>query len=483
MKLKIAVLIEFFIIVILFAALIMQFVSFGESSLVVRAPGAPEESGLSYTPPPKPKLLASNIKTMAELSAEFRPKVIQVTEDIYYAKGFSLGGVQMVITDQGLVIIDSTENIEAAKTIFAEFRKITDKPVKYLIYTHGHVDHVAGASAFMAPGVEVIATADCVELLKRDFGWLARSHNRRRAIQSGKAAPDYSRSLPFKSVVNLSTELNKDNLVWPTITFEKEYSFVLGGKTFELKHTMGETPDHLMVWIPEDRALFCGDLYYRSFPNLHSPMLAPRPVKQWYESLDKMAALNAEHLIPGHTDPVSGADKVRETLTAHSAAIRSVYEQTIECINKGVSVEEAVSAVRLPDHLASRDHLQEHYGRIDWAVRGIYQGETGWYDGKGSGLAPLPPGYVERELAGISGGADRILERAIQVQKQGEHQLACQLCDVIIKANPEDRLARIIKAESLDHLAFQCGNLNMMGFYRSAAAMERKAAAQAMDDG
>jgi len=96
-------------------------------------------------------------------------------------------------------------------------------------------------------------------------------------------------------------------------------------------------------------------------------------------------------------------------------------------------------------------------------------------------LAPLPPSYCARETVVLAGGADKILARAIALQEEGEHQLVCELCDIVIDANPEDRLAHVIKASSLDAMAYTGGNLNMFGFYRSAAALERQAAGMRLD--
>jgi alkyl sulfatase BDS1-like metallo-beta-lactamase superfamily hydrolase len=305
---------------------------------------------------------------------------------------------------------------------------------------------------------------------------LGEFHNRSRHNQFGDIAEDYAREIPFKSPVRLPTLTESKDFVWPTITFDREYAFVLGGKRFELYHTIGETPDHLMVWLPDEKALFCGDLFYLSFPNLSSPMLEPRPGKGWYESLERMIAMEPEYLIPGHTSTVIGAENVREILTDRSRAIRYVYEQTIKCINEGKSVDEAVQAIKLPEELAPMKQLEEGYGRVDWSVRGIYQGEVGWYDGRGTKLNPLPPGYRARELVALAGGADKILARAIDLQKKGEHQLVCELCDVVLEANSDDKLAHIVKANSLEYLAYASGNLNMFGFYRSAASLERQGA-------
>ncbi|MBI9075508.1 MAG: alkyl/aryl-sulfatase [Desulfatibacillum sp.] len=473
---KILAFFQFILIAVLVVLLAGHYISFGGSSLVVREPGMPGESTLNYTPPPPPTIPLSALGKIREMKEAFAPTISKITDNIYYASGYALGGVQIVITDEGLVIIDTTESMDAAREIWTEFRKITDKPVKYIIYTHGHVDHIVGAPVFMGPDTQVIATADCVDFMKKDFGWLAEFQRRSRKIQSGAMDTDYARPLPMESKVRLSHTLTIDDIVWPTITFDQEYFFELGGKKFEIYHTTGETPDHLMVWMPEDKALFCGDLYYLSFPNLHSPMLEPRPVRGWYESLERMAAMGAEYLIPGHSQALFGEEEIRETLLAHAEGIKSVFDQTIACINQGLTVDEAVDKVKLPEHLASRKHLQEAYGRVDWSVRGIYQGETGWYDGHGTGLSPLPPAYASRELVQLAGGADKILARAMELQKAGEHQLVAELCDAVIKANPNEKVARAMKADSLDYLGYQSGNLNMFGFYRSAAAMERKAA-------
>ena len=97
-------------------------------------------------------------------------------------------------------------------------------------------------------------------------------------------------------------------------------------------------------------------------------------------------------------------------------------------------------------------------------MRGIYRGLTGWYDGRGTGLNPLlPREFCAREMVHLAGGADKLLARAIDLQREGQHQLACELCDVVIEANPQDRVARVVKANSLDYLGYQSGNLNMFG--------------------
>ncbi len=476
MKAKIVAIVELVFIVVLLGAVLAQNFHLKKPAAITREPAAPSESTLTYNPPPKPKLSLEAVRQAALLKQLVEPVVEKIAADIYLARGFALGNVQMVITAEGLVIIDTTESEEAAKKILAEFRKITDKPIKYIIYTHGHLDHVQGARSFLENDTRVIATADTVDLIKKDMGWLEPFHTRSRLNQAGQLAPEYALPLPFSVQSPVKLIRSNRDIVMPTITFDDKYSFSLGGKTFELYHTWGETPDHLMVWLPHENALFCGDLYYASFPNLSTPMLEPRPVAKWYESIDRMIALQPRYLIPGHTLAVIGADNIRETLTSYGKAIRYVYQETLKGINQGQSIEELAQEVKLPPELAKLSYLQEYYGKVSWSVRGIYQGLTGWYDGHGTDLSPLPPSYRARELVALAGGADKLLARAIALQKVGEHQLVCELCDVVIAANPNEKVAHLIKASSLDYLAYAASNLNTFGFYRSAAALERQRA-------
>ena len=471
MKSKIIIIVELVIIIGLGGLLLTQYVSLKTVRPVVRKPAAPGESTISYTPPPPPRMAVESLNRLRELKKEFSPKVEEVTPNIFLARGYSLGSIAMVITNEGLVIIDTTGNPAVAEDIFAKFRKITDQPVRYIIYTHGHLDHVYGTPVFMEEGTEVIATNAAVEFLKRQDVWLKEHHLRSRENQAGRTAAEHATKPLFKTP--FPPQHNR-TLIWPTITFDEQYIFELGGIRFELTHTVGETPGHLMVWVPNEKALFPGDMYYSSFPNLSTPMLESRPVKQWYEWIDHMVALEPEYVIPSHTRALKGSSEVQDVLKHHGKAIRYVYEETLNAINEGKTVDEAVQSIHLPGSLVSRWHLQEVYGRVDWSVRGIYRNEVGWYDGRGTGLSPLPTSYHSRELVRLSGGSDKILQRAIELQKSGEHQLACELADVVIAANPNEKTARVIKASSLDYIGVQSGNLNTFGFYRSAAAQERQ---------
>ena len=116
-------------------------------------------------------------KSLQKHTEEFEQKVYRVSDNVYSAVGFGLANSIMIEGDDGLIIVDTMESTNEAKTVIREFRKITHKPVKAIVYTHNHTDHVFGAQVFAgtlnisAPViVEVTAAAD--ETALADIGRL-----------------------------------------------------------------------------------------------------------------------------------------------------------------------------------------------------------------------------------------------------------------------------------------------------------------------
>jgi len=469
MKTKI-IIFQSIIIGVLLIFILTNFISFSKKKVITRDEYALGKSILEYTPPPPPKIAISDVSTLVKgLKDNFTPTIDKITDDIFLARGYMLGSIGMVKTSEGLVLIDAGENKEIAKTILYELKKISDMPVKYILLTHGHLDHVLGLPALSGRGIKIIASAETKRVMEKDLKWLKPYHQWARSIQFGDVADEYA----LKRFIDLPYDPDSDwDVIMPSHTFQDRYSFKLGNKTFELFLGPGETEGQIFIWIPEDKALFCGDQYYESFPNLSSPLLEPRPVDQWIRSLQMMEELEPEYLIPSHTKPVLGRENVDQVLQDRIRGIQFVYDVTIAAINNGLNVEEAIETITLPDEIASIPQFFELYGTLAWSIRGIYQREKGWYDGWGSGLNPLPEKVKSQEIVKMIGGVDKILTRAIELQKMGDHQLACELCDIVIAANPNEKLARIIKSFSLDYMSVT-SNGNMMGFYRSAASLER----------
>ena len=471
MKTKIIIL-QSIAIGLLLVLLISHYISFSKKEVITREELSVDEATIAYSPP-SPKFALSDISSLVKgLKENFTPTIDQITDEIFLARGYMLGSIGMVKTSAGLVLVDAGENKEIAGDILRELKEIADLPVQYILLTHGHLDHVLGLPALVEDDTKIIASAEAELVMEKDLQWLKPYHQWARSTQFGDVSDEYS----LKRFIDLPFNPDKEwEVIMPAQTFSDHYKFEFGGKTFELFLGPGETEGQIFIWIPEDKALFCGDQYYESFPNLSSPMLEARPVDRWIASLQMMAELEPEYLIPSHTKPVLGKDNVKKVLQDRIRGITFVYDAAIAAINNGLNVEEAIASITFPKDLAELPQFKESYGTLVWSIRGIYQRETGWYDGRGSGLNPLPEKVKAQEIVQLAGGVDKILSRAIELQKAGDHQLACELCDIVIAANADEKLARIIKSFSLDYMSLS-SNGNMMGFYRSAASLERKKA-------
>lgn len=264
----------------------------------------------------------------------------------------------------------------------------------------------------------------------------------------------------------------------PTHTFtESRKKVKISGVELELIEAVGETYDQLYILLPEKRVLFSGDNFYQSWPNLYPVRGAPyRDVRQWIESMDKMMKEDADFLIPGHTRPILGADQVREVLTNYRDAIRFIFDKTIEGINKGLTPDELVEYVKLPERFSELDYLRPYYGHSEWAVRSIFNGYFGWFDGNPSSLFPLSPKQEAMRIVKLAGGQQALLVNAKKALKEKDYQWAAQLCDHLIALDPDVAEPKLIKADALDALGENLLTATGRNYYLTVAQELRQSA-------
>ncbi len=419
-------------------------------------------------------------------SAEFREEVIKVTDDVYVAVGFGVSPSSMIVGADGIVIVDTMIDTDSATRALAAFRKISDKPIKAIILTHAHGDHIGGARVFMGDDKPRVWA-------RSNFG--AEGGAYRGAgltIQNARGARQAGFKLPPEQRINNGVARaywpkrggavfgGGSQRVEPTDTFaEPRKSLEIAGVKLDLVAVSGETADALYVWLPEKKVLFAGDNFYKSWPNAYAIRGTPyRDIRGWADANDMMLAEGAEFLVPGHTRPIVGKDAVAEALTNYRDAIRFVFDKTIEGMNKGLTPDELVGYVKLPARLAEKDYLREYYGNVEWAVRAIFQGYLGWFDGNPSNLFPLAPKEEAQRIARLAGGNTALLEQARHALKSGDAQWAAQLCDHLLALHPKDQAIRNMKADALEHLAENLLTATGRNYYLTVAQELRKPAGE-----
>ncbi len=421
-------------------------------------------------PPPPPAPPTTD--ELAALSANFTPRIVEVVPGVHVASGYGLANSVMVEGEDGLLIIDTMESLAAGQAVRAAFRAISPKPVRGIVYTHNHADHVFGAAAFIDPGVtpEIYAHEQLMPAVSRIVTELRPAIARRSLRMFGQALDD---TMFSNSGIGPRLAIDADSafaIVPPTRTFSDRLQAEVAGIRFELVHAPGETDDQLFVWLPERRLLLPGDNIYRAFPNLYTIRgTAYRPIRQWADSLLLMRALGAEHMIPAHTAPVSGRAQIARILTDYHDAIRYVHDQSIRWINAGLSRDEVAARVQLPPHLAASPWLAEFYGKVEWSARAVFDGNLGWFDGNPSGLLPLRQAERARRMAALAGGADGLRRALAEAAAAGDHQWALELSDHLLELAPDDRAVREARVAALLARGAAQSNPNARHYYLSSA--------------
>lgn len=373
------------------------------------------------------------------------PRARKIHDSIYQATGLS--NTTMVTTSEGNVIIDTSLSQVAGlhkKTLSRE----NSGPVRYIILTHAHKDHTGGIDVWREKNTEVVAHQNCVEFLN----------------YQSRLAPFFSRRNSAQFAVSLPHEESKGNFgakIDATVLFEKDHRFSLGGIEFQLHHTPGETYDHISIWIPQLKAAFVGDNYYRSFPNLYTPRgTKPRWALDYVDSLNKVLAWKPEILVSGHSPAIVGKEKIAHTLTRYRDAILYVHDETVKGMNEGKNVHTLMREITLPEELKQ----DEKYGSVKWSVRGIYEGYAGWFDGNPANMYSQPASEIYPELVAMAGGPTVVAQQAQQRLNDGEILLGLHMADMALAADADNRTALEVRLAALEQLVKKSKNAIELGW-------------------
>ncbi len=429
-------------------------------------------------------------RQLIERNQEFRKEIVQLADNVYTAVGYDASNVTMIIGDDGVVLIDTGKVPKLVEEIYAEFRKITDKPITGIIFTHGHGDHTQGVPVFLADNDPVIWAAESFGR-ENEFPSAAGFHNPRGHRQNGMTlSPEvrinngvapvvypggkYSGSKSQKDLAFAQYKPFDKSVITNFVSDAKE-TITISGITLELIRTYGETSDHLVIWYDDKKVIFPGDQFYKSFPNLYAIRGTEyRDVLQWIAALDTVLEYPATAIAQGHTRPIVGADNVRQAVTNMRDAVKFVFDKTIEGMNKGMTPDELVEYVVLPDHLASDPNLTQYYGRVDWAVRNIFNGYMGWFDGNATSLRPLPLRDEAERFVKLAGGVKAVESAALEAIAEGDYQWAAELADRLIILNNDQKSYKLIKADALNGLADNLETATGRNYYNTSAAELRE---------
>lgn len=239
----------------------------------------------------------------------------------YTAEGDPNTGV--IVGDDGVMVVDAQATPAMADDVIARITKVTDKPVKYVLLTHFHAVRTLGASAFK--GVDILASDATRGLI----------------AERGKEDMD-SEIARFPRLFRGAETI--PGLTWPTITFPDQTSVWLGRREVRIMHIgRGHTAGDVIAIVPDAGVVFSGDLVeYKS-----ACYCGDAHFTDWLATLDHLAELQANALVPGRGTALATTEMVKEGIELTSDFIATLYSSVQESVAKGRSLKEAFDFVRL----------------------------------------------------------------------------------------------------------------------------------------
>jgi alkyl sulfatase BDS1-like metallo-beta-lactamase superfamily hydrolase len=425
---------------------------------------------------------------MTEHARRMNQKIYRVAEHVYCAVGYALANIIFVVGTDGLVVIDTAESVDAAIQVRDDFYAAVPlaaaKPIKAIIYTHNHSDHIAGVRAFTND--EQVANGQCW-VIAHESMMTAVINNASVVAPILRARSAYS----FGALLEVGPEgqvnagigpvlaRGESSFIAPTHTFADRWEVNLAGIAFDFRYAPSETDDEIIAWLPDLNVLLSAEVIQgECLANIHTLRGTKyRDPQQWVRTIDRMRLQHettpAAFMVPAHGRPVGGKENISELLTAYRDAIAFTHDQAVRFINQGAKPDELAQILpALPMHLAKHAWLGEYYGTVKHSVRQVFAGQLGWFDGDPSTLNPLPSHSSAAKWIALAGGSQTVLARAQEALARNDSeslQWAAELASSLVTADPTDTLAKELKAAAFIQLAYRTVNVNWRNWYLTAA--------------
>ncbi|MEE2853485.1 MAG: MBL fold metallo-hydrolase [Actinomycetota bacterium] len=340
---------------------------------------------------------------MRPASAE---KAEEIAPGLWCSPGLS--NSYLLTTTEGRVIVNTGMGFEGP-VHRANFDAVDSSPVRYIIFTQGHVDHVGGLDSVRDPETTVVAQANWKSW--RD------DNDRLIAYRANRSAFAFKDTLA-SGVQAIQRRLGTTRLAGQSapvvdIDFEDTLCLEVGGRRMELISVSGgETTDSLVVWLPEERICLCGNTFGPLIG--HIPNLVTMRGDRYRDALTAIASvervreLRAEVLVTGHFEPVRGAERIDAELQRLRDALQYIHDETVAGMNAGKDVRTLMREIALP----AECEVGQGYGKVAWDVRAVWENYSGWFHHESTTeLYPVGFDSVAADVVELA-GAEALVDRA-----------------------------------------------------------------------
>lgn len=237
----------------------------------------------------------------------------------FTAEGDPNSGV--IIGEESVMVIEAQATPALAQNVISKIKAVTNKPIKYLVLTHYHAVRVLGASAYQAD--EIICSEKTLEMINERGmqDWASEFQRFPRLFDNHESIP---------------------GLTYPTKTFKNKMTLDLGNKPVEILHLgEGHTRGDAVVWLPNEKILFAGDLVEYNA----TPYCGDAQLKRWPHTLDAISNLSPHGLVPGRGDALTNKEKCNEAISNTKSFVTTLLSLTQECVLNNYSLKECYNHV------------------------------------------------------------------------------------------------------------------------------------------
>ena len=231
-----------------------------------------------------------------------------------YANGGHNNNLSFIVTEEGVLVVNAGDNYLLARALHQEIRKITEQPVKYVVWENGQGHAIGGTAYWKEQGAHVIAHEDALAEVERhgeEIITRIKRNQRDKAIGTALTLPDE--------------------------TFSEQKTIEMGGSRIEIMHLgPAHSPGDISIWLPQQKLVIAGDI---AFHQRMLPVFEYTDTAAWIETWDRFAGLGAEIVIPGHGDPTN-----MDTVTRYTVDyLKDVRGQIGKLIEDGGTLEDVYS--------------------------------------------------------------------------------------------------------------------------------------------
>ena len=396
---------------------------------------------------------------------------------VFGAEFMGYSNFGFIETNNGVIVVDAGWFPTPTANAYALLREQTNKPVIAVIYTHLHMDHYGGIQAILpsenAGDIPIYGPADWEATIAMGQSVTHKATLRRAFMQMGIPIPEGLEGTVGNGIGPSPRLERNDALSYPpTIEVPEKIAINIDGVDLEIFPAEGDVPEHLWVWLPEDRILFSGDAPpHGVFPAVETARFEMgRDPNKMMASVQKTIDLDPLAIVPGHSSIISDHSEIRELMTLTRDTIQFLIDQVDRFYLTNRSVDDLLNTIDLPPAVAAHPQLQPYYHRWEWMMQQRFTKRAGFIDDWMDYLSHNAYDEAARLVPAL-GGRDKVIDMA-EANVSSDPQWAARLATYLILTNENDEEARQVRQQASIRFAQVTSSTNQRNYLLGLVAEE-----------